>query len=892
MAQQILITFEGSDAVSGVAKKIGESFGGLGQKADQVGTQTAKSGGRMSSAMGKVGLAVGGVAAGIGGGLVIAAGAGAVALGKFTSDGIANAISLEQQMANIASVMGETAESVAPLNDLILDLGVDPGLKVSTFEAAEAVELLARNGLDMTQIMDGAAKASIQLANATGADFGGAADVATDVMSLFNIEAANMSDAVDGITSVVNNSKFGFDDYRLALAQGGGVAAAVGVEFDDFNTAIAAISPSFASGSDAGTSFKTFLQSLTGKSGPAKDAMADLGLLTMDTSAAFQFLSDKGFAPASQSMADIETAFQDFGAEMGLSKTQIGELSDSLITSQNAFFDSQGNLKDMAEISGILQNATAGLSEEQMNQAFSTIFGTDAMRAAFGMAQIGEDAFKELKATMGETSAEDAVNTRMNTLSGQMEILSGTVEALGIKLGQAFLPLLKQVASGVQSFVDEHGAGFVAWASEMVEWIGATLPPILARFSAFMSENLPVAIAFLSDTWTNTLLPALNAFVEFMRTYIVPVVLAIADLLSSYLGGQIKILAAIWTNVLQPAVALFANFISSTFKTIMDELGISFGTDGVAGSISTFAEFIDQILVPAVVGFVEWAGASLIPMLETMFDWLSANLPGAIQTLQDAWENNIGPALEAVWKFIDKSVIPILIDLGYLLATTLPPILNKMAEIWQDVLLPALTAVTNFVINDLLPWFKSLQEFFDTAMSISVGDISNMFELTLTAALTAAKEAVQPLIDKFTSFKSFLDTTMKTGIENFNSLIDGIGTTFNNLLTPIQALWDKLADFKAYWDGLSFGDILPSIPSPFSSRTKDSGELLDTGRSSGLSTSGLIDSDVSPVRTELARGDVYYINNNQQVNLVLHSSSTREDLEGDLMTLYARLAAT
>jgi hypothetical protein len=43
------------------------------------------------------------------------------------------------------------------------------------------------------------------------------------------------------MTGVTIASKFGAEDYALALAQGGAAAKVAGVSFEDFNTTIAAI---------------------------------------------------------------------------------------------------------------------------------------------------------------------------------------------------------------------------------------------------------------------------------------------------------------------------------------------------------------------------------------------------------------------------------------------------------------------------------------------------------------------------------------------------------------------------------------------------------------------------------------------------------------------------
>lgn len=410
--------------------------------------------GRLGTVM-KTGLKVGAVAL-AGGVLTLGA-----AMTSTAVSGTMMAADLEAGMSSVASIMGETTDAVKPLKDLVLDLGMDPNLKVDADQAAEAIAMLARNGLSMDEVMQGAAHSTILLANATSADFGTAADIATDAMALFNIEAGDMNDAVNGITSVVNNSKFSIDDYRLAMAQTGGVAASVGVGFDDMNTSLAAIAPLFASGSDAGTSYKTMLQRLVPTTGPAKDAMKDLGLYTDEAG--------------------------------------------------SAFFDAQGNMKSMADISSILNTATAGLSEEQKNLAFQTIFGTDAMRAAFGLAAAGEvaytdaakaaqelgvsqedltdymadglTAFEALQVQMGQTDALEAAKTRMDNLRGAMEILRGVVDTVKIRIGDVFVPVVRQAAEALTTFLVNNQDTIVGFFQAIV-------------------DKAPVAATAAQDLWT------------------------------------------------------------------------------------------------------------------------------------------------------------------------------------------------------------------------------------------------------------------------------------------------------------------------------------------------------------------------------------------------------
>jgi len=309
--------------------------------------------------------------------------------------------------------------------------------------------------LSMSEIMDGAARSTVLLANATNADFGTAADVATDAMAQFNITAQDMAAAVNGITGVTTNSKFGIDDYRLALAQAGGVASAVGVDFGDFNTTIAAISPLFASGSDAGTSFKTFLQRLIPASNDAEAAMRQLGLITAD------------------------------GA--------------------NQFFDASGNMRGMGEIAGLLQGALAGLSEEQKNAALATIFGTDAMRAAVGLAETGSTQFGELANSIAQVDAERSAFTRMDTLNGALEILQGIMDGLVTKIGDAFLPSLKDITKWAIDFADKQGPVLVAWFEGLAGWLTSSIP-VFADWASKIGGAVSEVWAWLAGnetTFTN-----------------------------------------------------------------------------------------------------------------------------------------------------------------------------------------------------------------------------------------------------------------------------------------------------------------------------------------------------------------------------------------------------
>lgn len=324
------------------------------------------------------------------------------AVGFFQST-VTSAANFESTMSGVKAVLAPTADEFDALREMAIQLGADTAF--SAQEAASAIEMLAQNGLNAQQILGGAADATVALAAATGSDLSTAANIATDAMMAWKLQSSDLTTVINGISGVTVASKFAINDYALALAQGGGKAAAFGVSLDDFNTAITATSYLFKSGSDAGTSFGTFLTRLVPQSNEARDAMKALGLITADGS--------------------------------------------------NAFFDASGNMRSMSEIAGVLAQATAGLSDEQKNATLSVIFGNDAIRTAVGLADTGSEKFNQFAQQIGQVDAAAQAATRLDNFNGVLEQFHGALDSLKIVIGTALLPRLSQLFTWLTSLIDK-----------------------------------------------------------------------------------------------------------------------------------------------------------------------------------------------------------------------------------------------------------------------------------------------------------------------------------------------------------------------------------------------------------------------------------------------------
>ena len=591
-------------------------------------------------------LGIGGILADV---TVTAAAAAGTAVAKFTLDGIRSAMNLDAQLSTIAATLNKTKDEVGPLKDLILDLGLDPNLVVTADQASEAIENLARNGLSMQQILDGAARSTVLLANATGSDFGQAADIATDVMGQFKIKASDLDKAVNGITATTNVSKMTIDDYALAIGQAGGVAGALGVSFDDFNTSLAATSPLFNSGSDAGTSYKTFLQRLVPTTKAQIAAQKALGLEFFDAQGnmksmaevsadlnrvlhgQIQVTTEVGGRTEEQDarLAHLGTRYNSL--QQSLQDYQTGVSGANLTDEQRAkkiaeinaqIANTQTEMGKLTSIQGTLVESTKTLTEEEKNRYLSVLFGTDAMRTALGLADAGAviytDAaaaarelgvsqeevnkvieggvtqFEALQLQMGLVDANEQAATRMDNLKGKFNILQGQIETVSLAVGDKFLPLLESMAGWLIRLASQYGPSVIAFFGDLATKIeaGAGVVQVLMQMMetgelvSATEFGLAASTAAMADSWVTS-------------------VLQINDSINQFIGA-IRL-------VTDPIVEMITHFV--TWRDVMTVVGLA----------------VASVVIPAIWGII----VALAPMIVAVGGALAA-----VTAMRIAWESD------------------------------------------------------------------------------------------------------------------------------------------------------------------------------------------------------------------------------------------------------------
>lgn len=646
--------------------------------------------------------------------------------------------SFESQMKKVEAALGNvTGEELKQLSDQARNLGPEVG-KGAT-EAAEAIESLGLAGVSTADILGGALKAALDLSAAGMVDAGSSSSLVTDIMGQFKVTASELPGVVQKVVGALDTSKFGFEDFRLAVGQGGAVAASAGVNFLDFATAISATSTQFSSGSDAGTSFKTYIQSLVGNSKQAKEAMAKLGI---------------------------------------------------------SFFDANGKMKPVAEQAEILRQKLGNLTDASKTEALKTIFGSDAARTAIGLMEQGAAGFEKLQSAIAGGDVEAKIAKRLEGSEAAGKRISAAWEAVKISLGidtgildivtaikNGFANLLEGIANAPVS-VKKIGAAFAAFGAALgpllvvLGHVGAVL---LANFAASKFGLIGRALGLIIAPVTTVmgmlgemgLARVLSMVGSRLLALLGPVGIAISAII--LFKDQIAFaLQAVWKSMTEtlgpPVQALFAK-LSDLFTKLtggpvggaIDSLiALLTGLKDVVGTVLVGAIMLAGEVIERVIGGVVAIFSGLVDIVSGVVSAVSALLSG---DFAGAWEA-AGGVIEAVFDTI-VSVISALV----------PEISAPLQQAYE--------AAKKWLADG----FKSVVGWFTSVVQGGVNYVSSVFPNVVAAAKGVYQGVKGWLVEKFGGLMTWIGNAAKWIGDKYAALKErlGLGGSANDNAPPAPA---------------------------------------------------------------------------------------------------------
>lgn len=348
---------------------------------------------------------------------------------------VAAAAKFDKALSNVRAVSGASAGQMAKLRQAALDAGKTT--QYTATQAADAEAELARAGVSVADITGGALKGSLALAASGQLDLADAATLSAQAMNTFGLHGKDVSHIADVLSAGANKSAADVHGLGMALRQGGLLAKQTGLSLEDTVGALSAFADHALIGSDAGTSLKTMLQRLTPQSAEAQSMMDKLGFTA---------------------------------------------------------YDSQGKFVGLAQMAGNLQKSFSGLTPEARNAAFATIFGSDAVRSATILYELGAAGVRKYTKEVddhGAASRMAAIQT--DNLVGDIQRLRGAFEVALIEGGSSANGALR---------------GMVQWVTKLVNAYNSLPPDLQKAVTLFTGIG---GAATLAVTGFTLLLPRIAA---------------------------------------------------------------------------------------------------------------------------------------------------------------------------------------------------------------------------------------------------------------------------------------------------------------------------------------------------------------------------------------------
>jgi len=567
--------------------------------------------------------------------------------------GVRAAANFEQRISAIAAVSGATGAELDKLRNKALQLGKDTQFSAS--ESAQAMEELVKAGLSVDDVLNGAADATVALAAAGAVDMPTAATLSANAMNQFNLTAKDMTGVVDEIAGAANASAIDVGQFGESLQQVGAVANLAGVDFKDTATAIALMGNAGIKGSDAGTSLKSMFQRLIPVTTQQINEFERLHLLQLNSAKSQQVLAENGFkgATSAKQQADAwaKLGAQLSGSEVGSAKAEKAAQKLQLQSGalSNQFYDQEGHMKSLDKVAGTLQKSLKGMDDRQKQATLTTLFGSDAIRAAAVLSNSGAKGFDKMAASMGKVSAADVAAKRMDNFKGSLEQMKGSLETAGITAGTIFLPMLRQVVDGVTGLLNSFlnlPKGVQTTIVVLTAVIGVLLLVVggIMRMIIFIN-TFRTALAALKIAMAETWIAALGPIALIIAA--IAAVIVIIVLLWKHSETFRNIVKAVW-NAVKTAISAVVDWFSGVPGLFSAAL------DGIKGAFSAVLDWIRshwRLLISIILGPL----GIIIALVTKFWPQITGIFQAAMGIILGAWRafwNTFGGIITAVFGLI------------------------------------------------------------------------------------------------------------------------------------------------------------------------------------------------------------------------------------------------
>lgn len=646
--------------------------------------------------------------------------------GALTGVGAASTVmanNFNDAMSQAAGALDKPMSEMEDLRQLAIQTGQDTVF--SATDAGNAITELAKGGLTEADIKAGALKTTMDLAASSGMDLGEAANVVVQAMGAFGLSANESAEAANALAGAAAASSTDVEPLTQALAQCSAGAKNAGWSIQETTAVLARFADAGIEGSDAGTSLKTMLQRLAAPTDSAATMIEQLGIQTRD---------------------------------------------------------SNGDLLGASEIAEELQNKLGGLDSASRDAALSTIFGSDAMRAATVMMNSGTEGLqKYIDAANDQEAAQRLANSQMSDGSRAIEELKGSLETAAIQIGDTLAPIVQKVAELITALVNKFSA-LPEGVQQVIVVVGilvAALGPLLMVIGQ-ISLGISAVAGALSKLSENG--GVATKLVGGIKT-------AVTGLLGMITAHPV---IAVITAIIAALVTLynkcewFREGVNRILKAIRD--GFFAAWDGIV-------EFFTETIPNA---WNEMLSSLLAnPTIRTIVTTITDSFTKLKENLNGIW-NGIKQLAQNAWEFIKNATLaPVLLMIDLVtgdfeklksdLENILNNIKNAVANIWDSI-----KEITSNIWNEI-------KNVVSTLVSLVKETAISGFEALRDGIKNAIRELPKIVSDIFekigSTISGWIDNAWEWGADFINGLKEGILSGVRGIVDAVKGIGDKIRSF-------------------------------------------------------------------------------------------------
>jgi TP901 family phage tail tape measure protein len=622
-------------------------------------------------------------------------------------DVIGVAADFQQKIVTLQAILGSAGANLAgPLRDLAITLSEKSPFAPG--EVADVISELVKGGVQIKDVMGGAAEAVMNLSTATGQDLKQSIQSVISATNDWANQGLKATDAVNSMTKVANATASDVNQLAAGMKNAGAVAASMGVNFDNTIQMLGALSNAGLKGAEGGTALRYFLLNLVPSTNKQINMMKDLNLMTYDYAQALELASQKHIKLTGNQEVDMNRLYQQFAqtkktfqqaiedGDRGVSQFQQYLSAHGVVTSQ--FVDTATHqLKDASDILQIIYDKVyskvgGGVEGTKLlSQLFGERGGSKAAATMMLAFQKNLDEYNNLKERIktetgaqleedqklldkmdanliktirnqldGYGSATEIAKARTETFTGSLHFLQSSLDGLKIILGDSLLQPLAKFLHMLGDLVNK-ASDFFKLNPQVAEAAGKFL--LFGTAAASVIGPLLVLVATLPYVIT-----AFSAIIANMSMVVVGVT-AVGVALSLLAGA-----AYVVAQSMNPQSPMF---------TAMNQL-VSF-LKGTVDSLKQIAtEGFVNIMVPIMKAMEQGMATVVIPSFMKLTDAVLKLTPVLVNGFGKVLQGIILPALSAVGQAIKNYAVPAIIGFMNVIKTIAPGIVNGSGQRLQD----------------------------------------------------------------------------------------------------------------------------------------------------------------------------------------------------------------